>query len=301
MPISGAMLTMCGAEFLLWAVLGLLFLKRATHKRFPATGAYLALHVVSVPFLLWSLFESQISGHTSDFVALYTYAYFVSYILSAILLFFVCAEVFRSALAPFPGLSKIGMVLFRWAALISVLVSLTSISTRHWGFTWASSHGAVDLIAAVAYALMHSASILELCMLAFLCLGMNALRLSARDMGFGISLGFGLMAASDFVLSSLISSSTVATAPIQYIEESMILTALVIWIVYCVLPEPASKPVVMPVTSRIYRWNEIASALGHTGTQVAVQQPANSFFLTDVEKVVEKVLSRNLNSPESES
>jgi hypothetical protein len=57
----------------------------------------------------------------------------------------------------------------------------------------------------------------------------------------------------------------------------------------------------MPVNSTIYRWNEIASALGHTGTQVAVQQPADSFFLTDVEKVVEKVLSKNLKRRESES
>jgi hypothetical protein len=32
-----------------------------------------------------------------------------------------------------------------------------------------------------------------------------------------------------------------------------------------------------------------------------VQQPANSFFLTDVERVVEKVLSRNLKSSESET
>ena len=56
----------------------------------------------------------------------------------------------------------------------------------------------------------------------------------------------------------------------------------------------------MPANSTIYRWNEIASALGHTGTQVAVQQPANGFFLTDVEKVVEKVLTRNLKGRESE-
>jgi len=32
-----------------------------------------------------------------------------------------------------------------------------------------------------------------------------------------------------------------------------------------------------------------------------VQQPANSFFLTDVEMVVEKVLTRNLKGRESES
>ena len=289
---------------MLWAALGLLFWKKALQNRFPATGAYLGLHIVSVPFLLFALFESQGHSQAFNYLGLYTYGYFAVYILSAVLLFFVCAEVFRSALAPFPGLSKIGMVLFRWAALISIIVSVTSISSnasRHWGLTAALSHGGIDLISAVAYALMHSASILELCLLAFLCLGMNALRLSPRDMGFGISLGFGLMAASDFVLSSLISSSTLPTAPVQYLEEAMILTALMIWIAYCVLPEPVSKPVVMPVTSRIYRWNEIATALGHTGTQVAAQQPANSFFLTDVEKVVEKVLSRNLNSNETES
>lgn len=295
------MLTMCGAEFLLWLALGFFFWRRALHRRFPAVGAYLGLHIVSFPLLLGALFESQSRQPAADYLAYYTYGYFAVYILSAILLYFICAEAFRAALAPFPGLFKFGTVLFRWAALISIVVSLTSISTRQWGLSLAVTRGGMDLIASVAYALMHSASILELCLLAFLCLGMNALRLSPRSMTFGIVLGFGLMAASDFVLTSLVSVSGRRMPPVQYIEESMIIVALAIWIVYCLLPEPESKPVVMPVTSRIYRWNEIASALGHTGTQVAVQQPANSFFLTDVEKVVEKVLNRNLQSPESES
>jgi hypothetical protein len=85
------------------------------------------------------------------------------------------------------------------------------------------------------------------------------------------------------------------------VYESVILLSLGTWVVYCALPEPARKPLMMPVNSTIYRWNEIASALGHTGTQVAVQQPANSFFLTDVENVVEKVLNRNLKRRESQS
>jgi hypothetical protein len=67
------------------------------------------------------------------------------------------------------------------------------------------------------------------------------------------------------------------------------------WVAYCVMPERVRKPVIMPANSTIYRWNEIASALGH-GTKVAVRQPANGFFLTDVERVVEKVLTRNLQS-----
>ena len=59
------------------------------------------------------------------------------------------------------------------------------------------------------------------------------------------------------------------------------------------------KPVLIPANSTLYRWNEIASALGHKGTQVAVQQPANSFFLTDVEKVVDTVLRRTLTPREA--
>jgi len=56
----------------------------------------------------------------------------------------------------------------------------------------------------VAVALMRSVSILELCLLAFLCLSMNALRLTVRDMAFGIALGFGFM--SQTISSSPLSS-----------------------------------------------------------------------------------------------
>jgi hypothetical protein len=195
-------------------------------------------------------------------------------------------------LTSLPGLQKVGIVLFRWAVLVSVIVTLSSVSFSHRG---------VLIIPDIAMPLMRSVSLLELCLLAFLCMSMNALRLSVRDMAFGIALGFGVMASNDFLTVSLISRFASLTAPLQFVYESVILLSLGTWVVYCALPEPARKPVVMPVNSTIYRWNEIASALGHTGTQVAVQQPANSFFLTDVENVVEKVLNRNLKRRESQS
>jgi hypothetical protein len=132
---------------------------------------------------------------------------------------------------------------------------------------------------------------------------MNALRLTVRDLSFGIALGFGLMSSADFIVVSWISRvvSPSLNEPVQFVYESLILGTLAIWMVYWILPEPARKPVLVPASSTIYRWNEIASALGHTGTQVAVQQPANSFFLSDVERVVEKVLARNMKGRESET
>ena len=214
------------------------------------------------------------------------------YIASAVLLFFVCIEVFRSALSAF---SRADEVRDRDFPLGSVCVGgrdVLSISFAHRG---------ILIIPDIAFGLMRSVSILELCLLAFLCLSMNALRLSVRDLAFGIALGFGMMSANDSVVVAAHQQQPSLTTPLQFVYESVILFTLGIWVAYCALPERARKPVVMPVNSTIYRWNEIASALGHTGTQVAVQQPANSFFLTDVEKVVEKVLTRNLKGRESET
>jgi hypothetical protein len=242
--------------------------------------------------MLLSALYVQSKPWGQDYYWVYFFPYWAVYIASAVLLLLVCIEVFRSALSALPGLMKIGIVIFRWAILVSVVLTFSSISFVHRG---------LSAVPDVAVALMRSVSILELCLLAFLCLSMNALRLTVRDMAFGIALGFGFMSANDFVFAAFIPRASVMTSTLQFVYEAMILVALAVWVVYCVLPEAVRKPVMMPANSTIYRWNEIASALGHTGTQIAVQQPANSFFLTDVERVVEKVLTRNLKGRESES
>jgi hypothetical protein len=279
-------------EFALWVVLGFLFWQKKLHRRFRAMGVYLALHVVAMPILLF-LFCGQARHWFNDYAFdMYFYCYWVVYIASAVLLFFVCIEVFRSALSAFSGLQRLGTVVFRWAALVSVILSLSTFSLE-------SSR--VFMITHFAFRLMRSVSILELCLLAFLCLSMNALRLSARSMAFGLALGFGLMSSSDFILASFASRKSTLTDPFQFVIETLVLVTLGMWATYCALPEPVGKPVLMPVNSTILRWNEIATALGHTGTQVAVQQPASGFFLTDVESVVEKVIARNLKGRESET
>src|SRR5947207_10683771 len=122
MPVNLAMAVMTGTEFALWAVLAFLFWKRKLQRRFPSMGAYLALHVTSSPilFLLLNL-QSQPWGRL--FYPAYFFAFYGVYIASAVLLFFVAMEVFRSALSAFSGLMKFGVVIFRWAVIASVLVT----------------------------------------------------------------------------------------------------------------------------------------------------------------------------------
>lgn len=293
MPLNSAMSIMDATESFLWAVLAILFLTRGLQRRFQAMSYYLGLRAISTPVLMIVLHEeSQPWGRIHHLGQLYYFGFFATYLASAVLLFFICIEVFRSALSLFPGITKLALVIFRWAALVSVLVSLTSISYANRG---------VLIVGDIAYGLMHAVSVLELCLLAFLCLSMNALRLRVRDLSFGIALGFGLISSGDFILASWVSRISSLTDPLEFVYESLILATLVVWLVYCILPEPVRKPLVMPASSAIYRWNEIASALGHTGTKVVVQQPANSFFLSDVERVVEKVLAKNMKGRESET
>jgi hypothetical protein len=286
MSAQNAMSLMSVAEFALWVVLGFLFWTKKLHHRFPAMGGYMAMHVGSAPLLLFLIYGQSRHWFNNLCYPIYFYLYYAVFVASAVLLFFVCMEVFRSTLSAFPGLMKLGIVSFRWAVLASVIVSFSTITFSHRG---------IPLIPGVAFGLMRSVSIVELCLLSFLCLGMNALRLSVRNIAFGIALGMGMMSTNDLVQSMVISNYTSLTAPWQFVYESLILATLGMWVAYCALPEPARQPLLVPANSTILRWNEIATALGHTGTKVAVQ-PAGGFRLTEAESAVEEALTQNLNS-----
>jgi hypothetical protein len=287
MSLRLLMSVMSTVEFLLWAVFCFLFWRRKLYGRFWAMGVYLALRLTSTPVLLALLFKGSFFASERTCLAIYFFLYWAVYIASAVLLFFICIEVFHSALSAFSGLQRLGTIAFRWVALVSVIISFSQLSFAHRG---------IPSIVEISYTLMRSVSILEMCLLAFLCLSMNTLCLSIRDMAFGIALGFGLMSANDFIFAAASHSSL--TDPVQFLYESLILGVLGIWVAYAALPEPVRKPVVLPVDSLLFRWNEIASALGHTGTQVAVQQPASGFFLIDAEKTVEELLAHNPQSHE---
>ena len=115
---------MTGLEFFLWTALAVVFWKKKLHHRFPSMGLYLALHVVSAP-VLSILFNIYNQPWGRDFYPAYYFLFFGVYIASAVLLFFVAMEVFRSALSAFSGLVKFGLVIFRWAVIASVLVTLS--------------------------------------------------------------------------------------------------------------------------------------------------------------------------------
>ena len=267
-----------------------LFFRRKLRDAYPWLFSYLTVRAV-ISVLVWFLLYGPMIASPRAYTIAYFFVYWIGYLISAGLLFLSCLDVYRQAMAPLPGLVRMGTTVFKWAAIASILVTATTLTSITVG---------PGMVLQIGLQMMRCVSTAELCLLTFLTLSMKAIGLSPRSRPFGIALGLALMAASDCVQASLTSAHVAISTPGQIAFECISALTIGIWIAYTILPEPVRKPVTVPINSAIYKWDQIASALGHKNTQVA-PQPAQSFFLVDVEKVVDRAFVRTLKGKESES
>jgi hypothetical protein len=286
--MTSVALTILYAAEPLFMVLALVVLLRSREqRRFPALFAYIALRLSSTVLLhaLLQLEHLGVNGATA--YAWYFYTYWITYVAGAVVVFFVIQEMFQSSMAPFPGLKWLGTISFRWVACISfVAASATFFSPGEKGHRF--------LLGFVAQ-VMRCESIFILSLLLFLMLAAGKLGLSYRSRVFGISAGFGMMAAVDMVVSatffhhggSFMGSST------SLVTTGASMATLLLWSAYFVQPEPARRLATLNPSSPLARWNEIATTLGQSTPRPVVAVPANNFFLQDVEKVVDRILVKN--------
>ena len=267
------------------------FSRPSLRRHYPWMYSYLFVRAVTAVIVAF-LFYGPLLASPMTYTKIYFVVYWSSCLISAALLFLSCLDVYRQAMAPLPGLARMGTTVFTWAAIASILVTATT-------FTSITMPGP-GTIMKIGLQLLRCAGATELCLLALLLLSMRAIGLSPRSRPLGFALGLGFMAAIDCAESIVTMLQVNPTPIVQLAFEASSVITLSIWIAYSAMPEPARKTVTVPVNSAIYKWDQIASALGHKGTQVAVQ-PSPSFFLVDVEKVVERAFVRTLKGKESES
>ena len=124
----------------------------------------------------------------------YFYTYWISFAVESILALIVVYSVYRLAMAPLKGLQQLGMMVFRWAASISVVVALGSAFAPEMTRT-------KYLIAAISQ-LQRTQSILTLCLLVFVCFAILPMGLNYGSRIFGVSLGLGVLATNDLVQSA---------------------------------------------------------------------------------------------------
>jgi hypothetical protein len=256
--------------------------------QYPWMHRYLSVRAVTAVVIAFLLYGPLLASPTT-YTKIYFVACWASTVLSAMLLFMSCLDVYRRAMAPLPGLARMGNTVFTWAAIASILVTATTISSIVIG---------PGALGRVGLQLLRCAGATELCLLALLLLSMKSVGLNSRSRPLGFALSLGFMAAIDCAEAIVTILQVPPTPGVQLAFETASILTLSLWIAYSAMPEPARKHAPVPTTSAIYKWDQIASALGKN-TQV-VMQPSQSFFLVDVEKVVERAFVRTLKGKESQ-
>jgi hypothetical protein len=271
------------AEPILWAAAFLAFFRVRKHAALTAFGVFLGIRMVG-SFLLTGMSRTTASFGIDSHVqhSAYFYAHWITYLASCVALFFALQELFVNMMAPLPGLRRLGLAAFRWAAAVSLVLALSSIVTL------ASASSIHDHLAAVFTEIAISFSVLALCLLAFLAVSIHALGLSYRNRVFGLCLGLGLLTGMDLMVNGL-RFSTISNSP-AHIAQIVTAIALLTWIGFLAFREPVKQQAAAAVSSSAMLWNDLAQELGPNAPQPAMQQ---SGFLQNVESVVDRVLAKN--------
>jgi hypothetical protein len=229
---------------------------------YSALGFFLAIRILSNSILVCLHFAAIHHVLASAYVP-YFWVYWLSFALESIFALIVVYDVFKLAMAPLKGLQALGMLVFKWAAGISVAVALGSAFTPGLNST--------NLIVNAISQLQRTQSILTLCLLMFVCFAIRPMGLSYTSRIFGVSLGLGIMSTNDLVQSAWLAFHTNDMGTTyNKINGVVICLILATWTAYFALPEPKRRIIVLPTTSPFLRWNQISQALGDNPGFVAI-------------------------------
>jgi len=193
--------------------------KRGLYKDYPYFCNYTILQVLDVAF--------ELCIRSSP--TLYYYAYWVFMPISVLMSFAVLQEIFKDAFRPYEALRDLSVILFRWSALVLVLVGgMWAITTIH--------SDQRDSITNVILLADRSVRMMQCGLVFFLLLFSEYLGISRRHVLFGIALGFGLFASVNMLVATGMSHpSIVHTSVLRRINCAAYDVAALIWLGYTAL------------------------------------------------------------------
>jgi hypothetical protein len=260
-------------DYVLWITTPLLqvgvliaMIRRGLHRDYPYFFNYTILQVVSVPVLAFIYPRSY---------SVFFYTYYFNIALSVVISFAVLQEIFKDAFRPYEALRDLSVILFRWSALVVLLVGVMwAINTAH-----KSDNGTI--IDAILLA-ERSVRLMQCGLVFFLLLFSEYLGISRRSPLFGISLGFGLFAAVNMLVATgMTHHGILKQVTLRHINSEAYLVAIVIWLGYTLAAAPSESKVKVAVV-RSKDWN---SAL-----EDARVQPGADSLLDTMDRTVERLL-----------
>ena len=259
------------AQPILQSVVAAVLWRRKLHKQFPIFFAYVLsqIAIFGVTFPVWR------SGNYEW----YYWVFWTGAAISAVLGFKVIHEIFLDVFRPYHTLKDLGTVVYRWAGLVMVLVSVVV------GFS-------IPLIrfplAHAVMTLQRSVRLVQFGLILFLLLFSRFLGVSRRQFSFGIALGAGFFAGIELLLLAMNAGGLLHTQRFNLANMAFYNLSIVIWLAYTLAQGEARKLAANPLQTQ--RWERGLADIQHP-------VPADS-LIPMFESMVERAISRSANLEE---
>jgi hypothetical protein len=267
-------LCLWSAQPILQSVVAVILWRRKLHQQFPAFFLFLLAQVANfaINFPLW------LSGNYK----LYFGLFWLCEAVNAVLGFKVIHEIFLDVFRPYHTLKDLGTLLFKWAGMVMLLVSVV--------VAFSNSFDQSPLVHAVT-TLQRSVRIVQLGLILFLLLFSRFLGVSRKQISFGIALGFGLFAGVELMLYALNSGGLVKQGIFNLINMATYNLAIFVWLGYSLSPKTVREVAFNRLQTQ--RWEQGLADLQHP-------MPSDS-LIPMFEGMVERAFSRSANLESAES
>jgi len=261
------------AQPILQSVVAVVLWRRKLHKQFPVFFLFLLAQIANfaVTFPLWLV---------GDFKTYFVF-FWLGEAVNAVLGFKVIHEIFLDVFRPYHTLKDLGTLLFKWAGVVMLLVSVV--------VAFSNSFDQNPLVHALT-TLQRSVRIVQFGLILFMLLFSSFLGVSRKQLSFGISLGFGLFAGVELMLMALNSGGLVRTANFNLINMVSLILAILVWFGYSLSRKAVRVAAVNHLQTQ--RWEQGLADL---------QRPLSSDSLIPMfEGMVERAFSRSSNLESTE-
>jgi hypothetical protein len=246
-------------------------LSRRLHRTFPVFFAYLVWQILVFcllfPIHLWGTYPE------------YFYSFWISDAISLALGFKIIHEIFLDVFRPYHTLKDLGSVLFKWAALVMLLVACVVAASG-------STTDQGPLVQAVL-TVQRCVRVMQCGLILFLLVFSGYLGVSWRQHSFGIALGFGGFALVELAMVALNTAGRATPEGVNRINAITYNCAILVWFGYALLTcksRDASANLLMS-----QRWDQSLTDLQHP-------LPADS-LIPMFEGMVDRAFSRTNGDP----
>ena len=246
------------------AVIAVIFYRRKLHKEFPAFFSYT---LAQVP-----IFCIQLPIYLYAGQAYYFLGYWSGVAVNLVFTFRIIHEIFLDVFKPYHALKDLATALFKWAAIITILVSVVLIAVSP---NWE------DPLATSILVVQRCVSVVQFGLVVFLLAFCRNLGVNWRRLSFGIALGFGIISVGELLTFAMYSGGRMHTPAVQIAVLAADNLAIMVWALYSMINRRRDMvPVLVP-----RRWDEALSDIQ------AIPSDADS-LIPMFEHIVDQALSK---------